>query len=64
MSDPLLPENDFSAAPECPPQPVFRVVGETGPASLLPQADLPVTASDPLQAVRLMSEEEKIALCS
>jgi hypothetical protein len=62
LSDTLLPENDFQAA--AGPPPVLRIVGEEKPEPLLPQPDLPVAAADPLLAVKLMSEEEKIALCS
>ena len=65
MSDPLLPANDFSVAPDALPQPTLRVVGEPGLGAVLPQPDLPAAAAaDPLHAVRLLSEEEKIALCS
>jgi len=64
LSDTLLPENDFQAAAEPASQPVLRIVGGEKPEPLLPQPDLPAAAEDPLLAVKLMSEEEKIALCS
>ena len=63
ISDPLLPDNDFSPDADAPAQPALRVVGEPKPDSLLAEPDLSV-ADDPLRAVKLMSEEEKIALCS
>lgn len=62
-SETLLPENDFSVAAEPAPPPVLRVVAEEKPTPQLPQPDLPTAAHDPLLAVKLMSEEEKIALC-
>ncbi len=64
LSDMLLPENDFQAAAEPPQQPALRIVSAEKPEPLLPQPDLPAAAADPLLGVKLMSEEEKIALCS
>lgn len=64
ISDTLLPTNDFSASAEEPPPPTLRVVGETAPPPLLTPPDLPAAADDPLRAINLLSEEEKIALCS
>lgn len=63
LSDTLLPANEFSAEAEAPP--VLRVVSETpaSSAKLSPPA-LPAATSDPLRAIKAMSEEEKIALCS
>lgn len=67
-SDALLPPNEFLAPPESAPPPLLKVVSEN-PAPI--PLELPnfeparqPAATDPLQAIKAMSEEEKIALFS
>jgi hypothetical protein len=65
-SDELLPSNDFPASDQDPaPSPALKVISEPPAAvSLLAQPELAAVTGDPLQAIRAMSEEEKIALFS
>jgi len=64
-SDALLPANDFSPAPEADTRPPLKIVGDSQePPSRLPEPNLTTAPRDPLHAIKAMSEEEKIALCS
>ena len=61
-SEELLPTNDLPSPVEAAPQPALKVVtDEPLPAAQTPQ---PAAPHDPLRAIKALSEEEKIALCT